>query len=82
MGDHYENFRAIVDELRKEQALRIVAPGELVAAMTQLLRNRADADLMGARGRAVFEAQAGATRRTVEAIVGALRQGQLGEGQG
>ena len=68
MGPHYANFRAIVDDLRAHDALRIAAQEELAAALAAWLRDRPAAEAMGQRARAVFERQAGATDRCVEAI--------------
>ena len=71
MGPNYENFRAITDDLRAHQALRIVDRDELADALMELLRDKAAAQAMGARARQVFEQQAGATTRCV-AVVRAL----------
>jgi 3-deoxy-D-manno-octulosonic-acid transferase len=68
MGPHYANFVAITDSLRKQDALRIAAKDELAAVLIELLRDRTRAEAMGARAREVFEQQAGATERCVEAI--------------
>jgi 3-deoxy-D-manno-octulosonic-acid transferase len=68
MGPHIANFRAIVDDLMAHNALRIAAKGELAEALVALLRDRPDAEAMGARAREVFERQAGATERCVAAL--------------
>jgi 3-deoxy-D-manno-octulosonic-acid transferase len=68
MGSHYANFTAITDSLRKHDALRIATKDELTGALIQLLRDRSTAEAMGTRAREVFERQAGATDRCVEAI--------------
>ncbi len=68
MGPHYANFRAITEDLVAQQAIRIVPREELGAALADLLGNRTDAEAMGARARHVFEQQAGATARCMEAI--------------
>jgi len=68
MGPHYANFAAITDSLRSHDALRIATKEELADVLVELLRNRAAAGAMGARAREVFEKQAGATDRCVEAI--------------
>jgi 3-deoxy-D-manno-octulosonic-acid transferase len=58
----------------------------LEAEMVRLLTDRVAAKAMGERGRAVFEAQSGATGRAVEALVGLVRGGDeaasMGEGEG
>ena len=68
MGPHYENFRAIADDLLAHQAMRIVTGDELSSALVELLEDRPGAKVTGARARQVFEHQAGATERCVEAV--------------
>jgi 3-deoxy-D-manno-octulosonic-acid transferase len=68
MGASYENFREIVEVMRESDAVRIVSTASLGEAMVEMLRDDA-ARAMGERGRAVFGAQAGATARTVEALM-------------
>jgi 3-deoxy-D-manno-octulosonic-acid transferase len=74
MGPHYGNFRAIVEELRAHDAIRIAAKDELSQELIDLLNHREEAAALGARGRQVFEAQAGATARSVETIMTLLAQ--------
>jgi 3-deoxy-D-manno-octulosonic-acid transferase len=69
MGASYENFREIVEVMRKSDAVRIVSTASLGAALVEMLRDEGAARSMGERGRGVFEAQAGATARTVEALM-------------
>jgi 3-deoxy-D-manno-octulosonic-acid transferase len=77
MGPNYENFRAIVEDLRMHNAIRISAQDTLTQTLFDLLTNREDAAELGARAREVFEAQAGATARCVEAITAlAEREGR------
>ncbi len=80
MGPHYANFRAIAEDLRAHQALRIAAKEELAAALLGLLRDPAAAATMGERARQVFEHQAGATAKSVEALQ-ALLPAQTSAGQ-
>ena len=68
MGPWYPNFRAITDLLVANQAIRITTPETLPATLLELLQNRPAAEAMGQRARRVFEQQAGATARCVEAI--------------
>jgi 3-deoxy-D-manno-octulosonic-acid transferase len=68
MGPHYANFRAITDDLLAHHALRIAAKEELAATLIELLQDSAAAKAMGARARQVFNQQAGATARCVEAL--------------
>jgi 3-deoxy-D-manno-octulosonic-acid transferase len=69
MGPHYANFRAITEDLLAHQALRIAAPGEFYGVLHDLLHQPDEARAMGQRARKVFEQQAGATGRCVEAIL-------------
>jgi 3-deoxy-D-manno-octulosonic-acid transferase len=68
MGPHFANFRAITEDLLAHQALRISAIEDLAATLIGLLNDPQAAKAMGARARQVFEQQAGATGRCVEAI--------------
>jgi 3-deoxy-D-manno-octulosonic-acid transferase len=47
---------------------------EFEAALIDLLKNRERAAAIGERGRGVFNAQAGATSRTVEALMALLQK--------
>jgi 3-deoxy-D-manno-octulosonic-acid transferase len=72
MGTSTENFRGIVETLRSRQAIRIVERAELASALADLLSGSLDVRAMGARGHEVFESEAGATERSVEALVQVL----------
>jgi 3-deoxy-D-manno-octulosonic-acid transferase len=75
MGRSWENFRDIVGKMQDEYALRGVRDKEdLERVLVELLTDRVQAKAMGERGRAVFEAQSGATGRAVEALVAMVRQ--------
>jgi 3-deoxy-D-manno-octulosonic-acid transferase len=74
MGEHYANFRAIVEALREREAIRIATPEALGGTIGSLLLDRSTAREMGARGQQVFEEQAGATGRTVAALRQVLQQ--------
>ncbi len=73
MGSHYANFTAIVDDLRTQNALSISTNEEYAAVLTGLLRDRSNAEAMGARAKEVFNQQAGATERCVQALKELLR---------
>jgi len=68
MGPNYENFRVIVEELRAQDGLRIVEKEQLGPTLIELLSDETQAREMGSRARHVFERQAGATQRCVDAI--------------
>jgi 3-deoxy-D-manno-octulosonic-acid transferase len=67
-GPDYANFRAIVEELKKYDAICITEAKDLLATVSGLLCDSEKAQAIGARARQVFEQQAGATGRTVTAI--------------
>jgi 3-deoxy-D-manno-octulosonic-acid transferase len=68
MGPHYANFRSITDDLRAHNAIRIATKEEFAESIVALLSNPGDAQAMGERARLVFDQQAGATARSVEAL--------------
>jgi 3-deoxy-D-manno-octulosonic-acid transferase len=68
MGPHYANFRSITEDLRAHDALRIAQKENLWPVLDELLGDREAAEAIGKRAREVFEQQAGATARCVEAI--------------
>ncbi len=74
MGPFFENFRDIVAKMQEADGLRIVQNNEeLETAFIDLLTHREEAQAMGERGRAVFAAQAGATTRTVHALLALVK---------
>ena len=68
MGPHYANFRAITEELLAHDAIELTSGQDLCATLGTMLRDPAGAEAMGTRAMQVFEQQAGATVRCVEAI--------------
>ena len=68
MGPHYTNFRAIADDLRAQDAIRIAAKEDLTETLIELLRDRTAAAEIGERARQVFVSQAGATGRCVDVL--------------
>jgi 3-deoxy-D-manno-octulosonic-acid transferase len=75
MGEHYANFRAIVEAMRAHDAIVITNPAGLARALTGVLCDTAVARETGERGRRVFEEQTGATQRAVTTITALLRDG-------
>jgi 3-deoxy-D-manno-octulosonic-acid transferase len=73
MGESTENFRGIVEAMRAADAVRVVGADGLGAELRRLLENRAEAKVLGERGRQVFLSQAGATGRVVTELMGLLR---------
>jgi 3-deoxy-D-manno-octulosonic-acid transferase len=74
MGPSFENFREVVEGMRAADAIRIVSAGMLAEMLIAMLRNTKDARSLGERGRAMFETQAGATARTVQALMELLQE--------
>lgn len=68
MGPHYENFRAIVERLRAEDAIRVVQVGGLGKELKALLSDM-ESKAIGERAFRVFSSEAGATARAVSALV-------------
>lgn len=68
MGPNYVNFRAVVEDLRTHKAIRIAAREEFAATLADLVMNRVEAEAMGDRAREVFDREAGATNRCLEAL--------------
>ena len=69
VGPSFENFREIVEAMQASSAIRIVSPGSLGATIADLLRHTSETQVLGERGREVFESQSGATKRTVAALL-------------
>ncbi len=69
MGPGYQNFRDIVEKLREHDAIRIATPAVLQGALRELLAGSTESIAMGARAREMFEREAGATERTVQALL-------------
>jgi 3-deoxy-D-manno-octulosonic-acid transferase len=67
-GPSYENFRAITDDLIAHRAIRIATKDQLAEVLLELLCDRAAAEALGARAKEVFDREAGATDRSVEAL--------------
>jgi 3-deoxy-D-manno-octulosonic-acid transferase len=68
IGPNYANFRTITDNLLAHDAIRIASKEELAGTLIDLLRDKHEAAAMGARAKHVFDQQAGATARTVQAL--------------
>lgn len=66
MGASWENFREIVGEMVERDAIRIVGTAGLREALVALLQ---EGGAMGERGAVVFASQAGATERTMAALM-------------
>jgi 3-deoxy-D-manno-octulosonic-acid transferase len=74
MGSSFENFREIVGVLQVHDAVRVVTAAMFAETLVAMLHQTDEARAMGQRGREVFDAQAGATTRTVEALTALLEE--------
>ena len=77
MGPSFENFREIVGVLQAHNAIRIVSTAHFGDALMAMLESK-EALAMGARGREIFEAQSGATARTVQSLLELLEERVVG----
>ncbi len=70
MGPSFENFREIVQTLQSSGGLAVVQnPAELESALFRLLSDPVAAHNLGERAQTVFDQQAGATEKTVRALL-------------
>lgn len=70
-GPHMENFTPLVDLLlRSEGARQVQGFEELAQTVDQLLHDPAATTKLAANGQAALQVHAGATRRTVERLIG------------
>jgi 3-deoxy-D-manno-octulosonic-acid transferase len=74
-GNHYENFRDIVNYFRERNAVRVVGVAELPLVFMELIENREARETLGRNALAALESQRGATARTVDALVQLMDKG-------
>jgi 3-deoxy-D-manno-octulosonic-acid transferase len=67
-GNHYENFRDIVNFFLSRNAVRVVGLAELPLVFMELIDNRQERERLGRSARAALESQRGATEKTVAAL--------------
>jgi 3-deoxy-D-manno-octulosonic-acid transferase len=72
MGNHYANFRAIIDTLLQAEALKLATSETLVPMLENLLTDEEAANALGVRALEVFHHESGATGRAVTALLGLL----------
>jgi 3-deoxy-D-manno-octulosonic-acid transferase len=78
MGPSYENFRDVVERMQAANGIALIEKEEVLDhALIRLLKNRETAAAIGECGRAVFDAQAGATARTIQALMALLRESSV-----
>jgi 3-deoxy-D-manno-octulosonic-acid transferase len=68
-GNHYENFRDIVNYFRERSAVRVVGLAELPLVFMELMESEEARETLGRNALAALESQRGATIRTVDALV-------------
>jgi len=68
-GNHYENFRDVVNFFASHNAVRIVGVAELPLVFMELIENAAERGLLGRNALAALDSQRGATERTVSALL-------------
>ncbi len=68
-GNHYENFRDIVNFFLSRNAVRVVGLAELPLVFMELIENSAERATMGRNALSALESQRGATAKTVKALV-------------
>ncbi len=68
-GNHYENFRDVVNFFAERNAVRIVGLAELPLVLIELIENSEERTTLGRNALAALESQRGATERTVAALI-------------
>ena len=71
-GNHYENFRELVNCFLSQNAVRVVGLAELPLVFMDLFANQPEQELLGRNARAALESQRGATEKTLIALAGLL----------
>ena len=72
VGNHYENFRDIVNLFLARDAVRVVTLAELPLTLMHLLDHDAERRALGQRAAETMRSQTGATSRTLSALTGLL----------
>ncbi len=75
IGNHYENFRDIVNYFRERNAVRVVGVAELPLVFMELIESQEARETLGRNALAALESQRGATARTVDALVQLMGKG-------
>jgi 3-deoxy-D-manno-octulosonic-acid transferase len=68
-GNHYENFRDVVNFFASHNAARIVGVAELPLVFMELIENENERATLGRNALAALESQRGATARTVSKLL-------------
>lgn len=78
-GNHYDNFRDVVNFFASRNAVRIVGLAELPLVFMELIANAAERAALGTNALAALESQRGTTDRTVAALVQLMSSPRLGK---
>jgi len=76
-GNHYENFRDIVNFFLSRNAVRVVGLAELPLIFMELIAKQEERETLGRNALAALDSQRGATARTVSALVQLMATGTL-----
>jgi 3-deoxy-D-manno-octulosonic-acid transferase len=79
-GNHYENFRDIVNFFLSRNAVRVVGLAELPLVLMELIDNRVERERLGRNALAALESQRGATEKTVAALTQLMAAQRAGGG--
>lgn len=75
-GNHYENFRDIVNFFASRNAVRVVGLAELPLVFIELIENAAERQVLGRNALSALESQRGATTKTVSALLHLIEPAQ------
>jgi 3-deoxy-D-manno-octulosonic-acid transferase len=80
-GNHYENFRDIVNYFASRNAVRVVGLAELPLVFIELIENAAEREVLGRNALAALESQRGATAKTVSALLQLMEASRSSNGR-
>jgi 3-deoxy-D-manno-octulosonic-acid transferase len=80
-GNHYENFRDIVNYFASRNAVRVVGLAELPLVFIELIENAGERAALGRNALAALESQRGATAKTVFALLQLMEASPSSESQ-
>ncbi|MGD0506875.1 MAG: 3-deoxy-D-manno-octulosonic acid transferase [Terriglobales bacterium] len=77
-GNHYENFRDVVNFFASRNAVRIVGLADLPLVFMELIENSDERATLGRNALAALESQRGATDRTIAALIQLMSEPRVG----
>jgi 3-deoxy-D-manno-octulosonic-acid transferase len=81
-GNHYDNFRDIVEYFLWRKAVRVVGLAELPLTFIELIEHPEEREALGRNALAALEAQRGATERTVSALMELMNRPKRDQARG